>query len=71
MFLPFRYQVIVNLVWANIRTREEDVWLSEISLGYQIARQLSNLGVDEDEVESYFGETYNRCVEIGTVTVPS
>jgi hypothetical protein len=39
--------------------------VTQCAQGYRIARQLSNLGVDEDEVESFFGETYNRCVGIG------
>jgi hypothetical protein len=32
---------------------------------YRISRQSTNLGVDEDDVESFFGETHNRCIGIG------
>lgn len=39
--------------------------VAQCAQGYRIARQPTNLGVDEDDVESFFGETYNRCFGIG------
>lgn len=41
------------------------VSVTQCAQGYRIASHLSNLGADEDEVESFLGETYNRCIGIG------
>jgi hypothetical protein len=38
---------------------------AQCAQGYRISRQLIHLGVDEDDVESFFGETNNRCIRIG------
>ena len=39
--------------------------VTQCAQGYRIARHLSNLAVDEDEAESFLGESYNRCIGIG------
>ena len=33
--------------------------------GFRTFKLMSNLGVKEDEVEAFLGETYNRCLGIG------
>ncbi|MGH9990526.1 MAG: hypothetical protein ACREAS_08830, partial [Nitrososphaera sp.] len=43
----------------------QGISVTQCAQGYRIARLLNNIGVDEDGVESFFGETYNRCVGIG------
>jgi hypothetical protein len=33
--------------------------------GYRVDRLLNSMGIDEDNLEIFLGETYNRCVGIG------